>query len=824
MASIKTKLKLRIDTGDRWTQYNPILLLGEMGIEIGQNSQQHRVKIGDGVTEWNNLDYSLNTVEITEELDYLYNQAIQKGTALDVQVINGTLKIGKDLIVGNTDIVDAIQDLYSQIKSNTETLTEAINTLSDTKLDKITSAGKLRAYVISTSGTQETAVIAQDAQEVTLAQRHAGGALSVGTPAADTDAATKKYVDSSSSALQGSLDAEINRAIAAEKDLQDNIDAEKTRATTAEQALQTNINTLKTNTDTAVNQLKAKDTELQRSIATNSDAIDAINAKIPEQASSTNQLADKAFVNSSIENNAARFITPTAVGDEQWASLEALRNATVYFNGGAEVQPTQNDYATYLAIEDGIRTQYRAIYQNSTWNSQYKIGSAFTADQTAAINSNITAAGTAQITTNKNAIAAETTRATAAESALQDSIDAEKTRAETAEQSLQDNIDTKLDKITSAGANRAYTVTSQGVQSTETISQAAQASTIAQRKADSALTVGTPTADTDATTKKYVDDAVDALDALVDTKVDKISGGSHLRAYTTNGTDQTGTLVTADATTSSIPYRSAAGTFSVSEPLEDSHVATKKYIDSTKSTLETAIEDATQGTLTLQLKAPDSTTTLLGTFKSDNNSTIDIPTVAGPAGEDGVAAGFGIPIITATQLDPGEQPTATITATGPDTAKVFNFALGIPRGVDGRIGRDGYSTYSYVAITKPSEIPSSVTLDVSLIGPATETLYQNETVITDNGYLLVLGETKDVADGGDITATVVWDLNGPTGPEGQAGEDAPTITTVEVVSDTEPVPGGPAGLTIEMPGGEAVTYNTIEARTVVIKIDDGVLT
>ena len=50
----------------------------------------------------------------------------------------------------------------------------------------------------------------------------------------------------------------------------------------------------------------------------------------------------------------------------------------------------------------------------------------------------------------------------------------------------------------------------------------------------------------------------------------------------------------------------------------------------------------------------------------------------GIQGETGAAAGFGTPTATITILPAGSTPTVTVTATGPDTAKVFNFDFGIP--------------------------------------------------------------------------------------------------------------------------------------------------
>ena len=52
----------------------------------------------------------------------------------------------------------------------------------------------------------------------------------------------------------------------------------------------------------------------------------------------------------------------------------------------------------------------------------------------------------------------------------------------------------------------------------------------------------------------------------------------------------------------------------------------------------------------------------------------------GPAGND---AGFGSVLATAQTLSAGSSATATVTASGPNTAKEFSFVFGIPRGADG---------------------------------------------------------------------------------------------------------------------------------------------
>src|SRR6056297_3884651 len=46
-------IQLRRDTADDWVSVNPILAAGECGFE----SDTYRLKIGDGTSNWNNLEY-----------------------------------------------------------------------------------------------------------------------------------------------------------------------------------------------------------------------------------------------------------------------------------------------------------------------------------------------------------------------------------------------------------------------------------------------------------------------------------------------------------------------------------------------------------------------------------------------------------------------------------------------------------------------------------------------------------------------------------------------------------------------------------------------
>ena len=106
-------------------------------------------------------------------------------------------------------------------------------------------------------------------------------------------------------------------------------------------------------------------------------AIHPIEEVIPSAASSSNQLADKNFVNSSIGTNTAYFIgTFQSVSD-----LEAYSGTL-----------TNNDYAFVETTDSAGNTFYdRYKYNGTSWLFEYELNnSSFTATQYAAINSGIT--------------------------------------------------------------------------------------------------------------------------------------------------------------------------------------------------------------------------------------------------------------------------------------------------------------------------------------------------------------------------------------------------------------------------------------------------
>lgn len=85
-------------------------------------------------------------------------------------------------------------------------------------------------------------------------------------------------------------------------------------------------------------------------ITTNQTNINIINSKIPAQASSENQLADKEFVNSSISTNTANFIGTFASVSDLESYSGTVTNNDYAFVVNRVVTDSGNDWATFTAL------------------------------------------------------------------------------------------------------------------------------------------------------------------------------------------------------------------------------------------------------------------------------------------------------------------------------------------------------------------------------------------------------------------------------------------------------------------------------------------
>lgn len=102
-----TTMQQKRGTSAKWSQTNPILLAGEIGVETDTN----KMKIGNGTTSWNDLDYVKTD---TEQLAYKHTQNV----ALDEWHIIHNLSFKPNVVI--TDVNDVIIEAGVDYISNTE--------------------------------------------------------------------------------------------------------------------------------------------------------------------------------------------------------------------------------------------------------------------------------------------------------------------------------------------------------------------------------------------------------------------------------------------------------------------------------------------------------------------------------------------------------------------------------------------------------------------------------------------------------------------------------------------------------------------------------
>ncbi len=101
----------------------------------------------------------------------------------------------------------------------------------------------------------------------------------------------------------------------------------------------------------------------------------------------------RAFTNSSISAMAANPVYYNAAGDD-FPTRASIESATVFYRGGAEYVPSQNDYATVVADEGapgnfaGGQTRWK--FDNGKFEYDFAVGMTLTAKQLDALNSEVT--------------------------------------------------------------------------------------------------------------------------------------------------------------------------------------------------------------------------------------------------------------------------------------------------------------------------------------------------------------------------------------------------------------------------------------------------
>lgn len=119
--NLKTKIKIRHDSAQNWTAANPVLLEGEIGIEVAATAAKNRIKIGDGVKTWNELEYSFDFASL-EQGGQVYTLTKDSLSTADTALLE-TIKNPKngDLAVIKTVVGDVEYEMSSYIYDNKTT-------------------------------------------------------------------------------------------------------------------------------------------------------------------------------------------------------------------------------------------------------------------------------------------------------------------------------------------------------------------------------------------------------------------------------------------------------------------------------------------------------------------------------------------------------------------------------------------------------------------------------------------------------------------------------------------------------------------------------
>lgn len=111
--TLNTKIQLRNGTAAEWTAKNPVLLKGEMGIEI----DTHKIKVGDGSTQWSELAYcGADTNDILNVIN------ANRDSCTVIELAEGETTADKLSAIGNPkkgDIAVIIDGIAGEAKSYT---------------------------------------------------------------------------------------------------------------------------------------------------------------------------------------------------------------------------------------------------------------------------------------------------------------------------------------------------------------------------------------------------------------------------------------------------------------------------------------------------------------------------------------------------------------------------------------------------------------------------------------------------------------------------------------------------------------------------------
>jgi hypothetical protein len=381
-------------------------------------------------------------------------------SALDFSSYASKEYVDEQILASSTGEIDL--SLYAT-KAEVTSATNYLNATSKPQINSVELVGNKSladlGIVIPTTVSQLT----NDVEYQTKAQ--VATALAEAEKNLKIDAYTKSESDAKVTILNNAIALKANQTevdnletsiMATATDMQGQLDSMKTQLTQASDNMTTSLTNMGTQLTTTADSINARYDELVANVTSNlstlnaTDAtlrsdIDTINTKIPNSASSTNMLADKAYVDEQIKSAAARAIS-SDVNGSGFASLDIL-SAGPWYSLGVETTPEKNDYAVVKKDTTHSGNDVRYNYDGSVWVffQEFTSGSSWTPTtaESLALASGITSEKVALIDTNKSSIDSEATTRSQADTALKADIATEASTRETNDNNLSAALSTE---------------------------------------------------------------------------------------------------------------------------------------------------------------------------------------------------------------------------------------------------------------------------------------------------------------------------------------------------------------------------------------------
>lgn len=124
--NITTRIANKYDLAQNWSENNPVLFAGEIGIELDSNTNSMKVKVGNGSTSWNNLPYITTEAIVDAVMSDTSIRPVQNKVAkeyIDASIAN--------LVASAPATLNTLQELSKALNNDDDFATTVSNQIAE---------------------------------------------------------------------------------------------------------------------------------------------------------------------------------------------------------------------------------------------------------------------------------------------------------------------------------------------------------------------------------------------------------------------------------------------------------------------------------------------------------------------------------------------------------------------------------------------------------------------------------------------------------------------------------------------------------------------